>query len=261
MSAKIQVEVGARDDAVALVERLGPYRPGLVQSAPNRWHVQAEAPGDQGESIPQALAAIEQTLAERQVEDAPVRVNGQLYSPPNRRGCRSAAEASPRPRVSQRSMRRPSPRSHADLSARTQERNHHPLPHGPVRISSAVPASLVRSSQGYDDLHEGDAADFVQFSGRDSGVEAVATFTHVVGKSEGTISVLQEYEDEDKIRIGTRELAFRENRLVYDPANPNGPDVGFLTAVDGAPPAEGGSAQPAAMGGYGRVEHRRMARR
>lgn len=259
MPAKIEVEVEARDDAVALTERLAPYRPSLVQSAPTRWRLQAEAPGGQGESIPQALAAIEETLAERQVEDAPVRVNGQLYWPPNRGGRRSAADASPR--VVPRSTRKSAARTRADQVALTRERNHHLLPHGPVVVSSAALASLVSSSKGYDDVHEGDAADLVQFSGRGSGAEAVVTFTHVVGKSEGTISVLREYEHEGTTKIGTRELAFRTNRVVYDQANPDGPDVGFLTAVGAAPPADGRSAQPAARGGDRRVEHGRTVQR
>lgn len=231
MPARIEVNVEEREDALAVLQRLDPYHPAVVHSAPKQWQVHAEAPGRQGESTSRALATIEEALAERHLDDAAVRVNGQLYNAPERSRRRAATEANPRPRNARATnIRRPSPRSISELM-RTRERNNRPLPHGPIDVSPGELDSLAGRSRGYDDVSQGDVADFVQFVESAGGVKAIATFTHVIGKSEGTISVEREYEDGGKVRIGTRELAFRKNRLVFDPANPDGPDLGFLTAV------------------------------
>lgn len=81
MPASIEIDVCGRWDAVALLQRLIPYHPYLVQFAPERWLVHAEAPGCHGERLPRALATIEESLAARHVEGAAVRVNGRPYRP------------------------------------------------------------------------------------------------------------------------------------------------------------------------------------
>jgi hypothetical protein len=81
MPATIEIDVHGRWDAVALLQRLNPYRPHLIQFAPERWRVHLEAPGCHGERLPSALATIEESLAARQVEDATVRVDGRPYRP------------------------------------------------------------------------------------------------------------------------------------------------------------------------------------
>jgi hypothetical protein len=79
MPATIEVDVEGRWDAVALMQRLDPYHPYLIQFAPERWSVHAQCPGCHGERLPSALAAIEDSLAARHVERAEVRVDGRPY--------------------------------------------------------------------------------------------------------------------------------------------------------------------------------------
>jgi hypothetical protein len=83
MPATIEIDVHRRLDAIALLQRLNPYRPYLVQFAPEQWLVHAEAPGCHGERLPSALAAIDESLAARHVEDAAVRIDGRPYRPPS----------------------------------------------------------------------------------------------------------------------------------------------------------------------------------
>lgn len=79
MPATIEIDVEGRWDAVALMQRLDPYRPYLIQFAPERWLVHAQCPGCHGERLPSALAAIDDSLAARHVERAEVRVDGRPY--------------------------------------------------------------------------------------------------------------------------------------------------------------------------------------
>lgn len=83
MPATIEIDVHGRWDAVALLQRLNPYHPYLIQFEPERWLVHAEAPGCHGEPLPSALAAIDESLAARHLEDAAVRIDGRPYRPPN----------------------------------------------------------------------------------------------------------------------------------------------------------------------------------
>ena len=78
MPASIEIEVESRWDAVALMRRLDPYHSYLIQLAPKHWVVHAGCPGYHGESMPNALAVIEQHLDVRQVEGA-VRVDGRPH--------------------------------------------------------------------------------------------------------------------------------------------------------------------------------------
>lgn len=81
MPAAIEIEVEGRWDAVALMRRLDPYHSYLVQCAPEHWLVHAECPGRHGEPLPSALAAIDESLAARHLEDVAVRVDGRPYRP------------------------------------------------------------------------------------------------------------------------------------------------------------------------------------
>lgn len=80
MPATIEIDVEGRWDAVALMQRLDPYRPYLIQFAPGRWLVHAQCPGCHGERLPSALAAIEDSLAARHIERADVRVDGRRHA-------------------------------------------------------------------------------------------------------------------------------------------------------------------------------------
>lgn len=80
MPATIEIDLEGRWDSVALMQRLGPYHPYLIQFAPEHWLVHAQCPGCHGERLPSALAAIEDSLAARHIERAEVRVDGQTYS-------------------------------------------------------------------------------------------------------------------------------------------------------------------------------------
>ena len=53
-----------------------PYHSFLVQHTAERWVVHARASSGHRGSLEQALSAIEEWLAERGLEDAPVRVDG-----------------------------------------------------------------------------------------------------------------------------------------------------------------------------------------
>ena len=82
MPITIDIGVHGRWDAVALMQRLGPYHSYLVQFRPEEWLVHAEVPGCHGEPLGDALAAIEDSLAVRHIEGAAVRIDGQDYRRP-----------------------------------------------------------------------------------------------------------------------------------------------------------------------------------
>jgi len=62
----IEIEVDDRWDALALSEHLIPYRSFLMQLGDRRWVVHARTPGRRGESIDDALGAIDDWAAERE---------------------------------------------------------------------------------------------------------------------------------------------------------------------------------------------------
>jgi hypothetical protein len=75
----IEIEVVGRWDALALSELLIPFHSFLVQHDHDRWVVHARAPGFRGESLSDALAAINGWRFERQLEAASCRVGGRPY--------------------------------------------------------------------------------------------------------------------------------------------------------------------------------------
>jgi hypothetical protein len=89
MPTTIEIDVEGRWDAIALMRRLDPYHSYLVQYAPEHWLVHAECPGSHGEPLPSALAAIDESLAARQLAGAAVRVGGRPYHPGARARTRS----------------------------------------------------------------------------------------------------------------------------------------------------------------------------
>jgi hypothetical protein len=76
LRAAVEVRVGGRWDALALSEQLVPFHSFLVQRATDRWVVHARTPGRHGESLADALWAIEEWRAERGLE-VPIRVSPQ----------------------------------------------------------------------------------------------------------------------------------------------------------------------------------------
>jgi hypothetical protein len=91
--ATIEVDVHGRWDAVELLQRLVPYRSYLVERGRQQWRVHAQAPGCHGEKLPDALAAIDECLRERHVEDAAVRVDGRPCRPTSEARAREAGRA------------------------------------------------------------------------------------------------------------------------------------------------------------------------
>ena len=75
----IEIEVVGRWDALALSELLIPFHSFLVQHDHDRWVVHARAPGFRGQSLSDALAAINGWRFERQLEAASCRVGGRPY--------------------------------------------------------------------------------------------------------------------------------------------------------------------------------------
>ena len=71
----LEVDVDGRWDALALSQRLVPFDSFLVQRTAERWVVHARTPGWHGETLADALLAIEEWRSERRL-DAPVRVGG-----------------------------------------------------------------------------------------------------------------------------------------------------------------------------------------
>jgi hypothetical protein len=74
--AEIEIKVGvsSRWDALALSELLVPFHSDLVLHTMDRWVVHARAPGRHGESLTEALRAIDEWCAERRL-DAAARVD------------------------------------------------------------------------------------------------------------------------------------------------------------------------------------------
>ncbi len=117
------------------------------------------------------------------------------------------------------------------------ERNNHEFPHKPIDISPGEFDALARVSKGYSDVDKSDVVDLVRLIERSDEIKARSYFTHIIDKrepsetDEGTIEILVEYRDGDRTRIGTQRLAFRKDSFVYDPADPDGPALGIVTAV------------------------------
>ena len=75
----IEIDVHGRWDALALSELLAPFHSFLVQHDCERWVIHARAPGCHGESLSEALAAIEDWCSGRQLRAASCRVGGRPY--------------------------------------------------------------------------------------------------------------------------------------------------------------------------------------
>ena len=76
----IEIEVQGRWDALALSDLLIPFHSFLVQRDQERWVVHAQAPGCRGESLSEALAAIDDWRSEgRHLQVASCRVGGRSY--------------------------------------------------------------------------------------------------------------------------------------------------------------------------------------
>jgi hypothetical protein len=71
----VEVEVEGRWDALALSEALVPFHSFLVQKTAERWVVHARAPGWHGETLADALLAVEDWRADRRTS-ASVRLTG-----------------------------------------------------------------------------------------------------------------------------------------------------------------------------------------
>jgi hypothetical protein len=72
--AEIVIDVRGRWDALALSEQLVPFHSFLVQHSIDRWVVHARVPGGRGESLEQAMQAIEEWRGERRLA-APAHVD------------------------------------------------------------------------------------------------------------------------------------------------------------------------------------------
>jgi hypothetical protein len=75
----LEIEVQGRWDALALSETLVPYHSFLVQFGRQRWVVHARVPGCHGEPLDDALATIEEWLADRSLDAVSCRVGGEPY--------------------------------------------------------------------------------------------------------------------------------------------------------------------------------------
>lgn len=78
-ATKIEIVLDGRWDALALYELLIPYRSFLVQHDHERWVIHAQAPGRRGESLSQALAAIDDWGSGRDLRIATCSVGGRPY--------------------------------------------------------------------------------------------------------------------------------------------------------------------------------------
>lgn len=72
----IEIDVDGRWDALALSEHLIPFHSFLVQYEAQRWVVHARTPGCHGEDLAEALQAIDEWVAERDLENVSYRVGG-----------------------------------------------------------------------------------------------------------------------------------------------------------------------------------------
>ena len=77
----VEVDVRGRWDALALSEALVPFHSFLVQRSADRWVVHARSPGCHGESLDDALAAIDEWRDDRAIEAA-VRMDGRPHGRP-----------------------------------------------------------------------------------------------------------------------------------------------------------------------------------
>ena len=75
----IEVEAEGRWAALALSNLLIPFHSFLVQHDHERWVIHARAPGRRGESLSDALAAIDGWESEQRVGAASCRVGGRPY--------------------------------------------------------------------------------------------------------------------------------------------------------------------------------------
>lgn len=75
----IEIDVQGRWDALALSELLIPFHSFLVQHDHERWVIHARAPGHRGESLSDALAAIDDWRRGRHVGATSCRVGGRPY--------------------------------------------------------------------------------------------------------------------------------------------------------------------------------------
>jgi hypothetical protein len=75
----IEIEVQGRWDALALSELLVPFHSYLVQHDHDRWVIHAQAPGCRGETLSEALAAIDDWRDGRDLQAAWCRVGGRPY--------------------------------------------------------------------------------------------------------------------------------------------------------------------------------------
>lgn len=82
LPVEVEVEVEGRWDALALSELLTPFRSFLVQRDRERWVVHARVPGPRGESLDEALEAIDEWRLDRSVEEVSYRVEGEPYQLP-----------------------------------------------------------------------------------------------------------------------------------------------------------------------------------
>jgi hypothetical protein len=73
----VEVGVEGRWDALALSEILIPYHSFLVQFGHEQWVVHAHVPGRHGESLDDALEAIDEWRLDRSLEDVSCRVEGE----------------------------------------------------------------------------------------------------------------------------------------------------------------------------------------
>jgi hypothetical protein len=82
----IEIEVQGRWDALALSELLIPFHSFLVQHDHERWVIHARAPGCRGESLSEALTAIDDWRDGRHLRTAAsCRVGGRAYHFPETR--------------------------------------------------------------------------------------------------------------------------------------------------------------------------------
>lgn len=75
----IEIEVEGRRAALDLSKLLIPFHSFLVQHDHERWVIHARAPGCRGESLAEALAAIEDWHTERRIGATSCRVGGRPY--------------------------------------------------------------------------------------------------------------------------------------------------------------------------------------
>ena len=90
---EIEIEVRGRWDALALSELLIPFHSFLVQHDHEHWVIHARAPGRRGESLSEALAAIDGWQSGQRIEEAPCRVGGRPYHFHDKRKAREEQRA------------------------------------------------------------------------------------------------------------------------------------------------------------------------